>query len=307
MKWIAVILVLLNVVAYLLGLKAADGEVVQTVYSSEYEQINVAAMSVIDPDEQRAKEKNEADLDASTLEEESLAQLKVNQKGQVLVAKNKPEDGDEPKHEKSLPKSSEPAAKQKNDPAPEVKVAVPNIEKPAKTMRNEPPVKAPVPAPAPESAPAPAKVALACYRLGPFKNPKRLTSLRKRLESQGIHYKVDESKATRRVKAVRVYIGPFSDDGALSQQKQQLTKMGIDHFVIQIKEAPSLQLGYFAEPERAKKYQKGLSDKGLPVKADIIYMEGTTNKALELMQISEAAIKALDISKGVNVQSRPCP
>lgn len=292
MKWIAVIFALLNVVAYLLGMKVETG-VKQTVQSTEYEQINLAAMSVMRPDEQARK----AEEAAASVEEDSLAQLKVNKQGQVLRTKNESDaaaDDDnaktQAKAEAKVAQSPQKAADKK--PAKEVAEKA----KPVVVAKVEPPTKPVVDA----------KDALACYRLGPFKNPKRLESMLKRLKSQGITYQLDESAAKRRVKAVRVYLGPFANDAALNQQKKQLVAINVDHFAIRIKDVPHLQLGYFSEPERANTYQKTLKAKGLAVKADTIYAQGDTNTAIEVAQVSENKIKALDISKGVNVQSRSC-
>lgn len=295
MKWIAVILALLNVVAYLLGMKVEPG-VMQTVQSSEYEQINLAAMSVIRPDEQARETDEVVASDASMLEEDALAQLKVNNKGQVLRAKNKSDvvasndsSKAQAKAKSKVEKQHKTASKKQAEVAKKKKpVVLANVDKPAKSAVD-------------------AKDAIACYRLGPFKNPKRLQSMRKRLENQGIAYQLDESATKKRVKAVRVYLGPFASDAALAERKKQLVSLKVDHFVIRIKGAPHLQLGYFSEPERANTYQKTLKAKGLAVKADTIYAQGTKNSAIELAQVTEKKVKALDISKGIKVQAHACP
>ena len=306
MKWIAVILVLLNVVAYLLGMRAPVNNV-QSVQSGEYEQINVAAMSVIRPEEARDQQSSQTASDAATVEEDSLAELKVDQRGRVLMAKTAQSEDKQPQAQNATPpieadpptqKHDAPAAEQKKDVPVDIKkqVDAPQAETPVETASTKQLT----------TAPAAAEPALMCYRLGPFKNPKRLTSLRQKLDSQGVAYKLDEREATRRIKAVRVYIGPYGKDSALEAQKQQLEKLNIDHFPIRLKGKRLLQLGYFSEPARATNYQKLMQTKGLPVKTETIYLDGTINNSIELAQISEAAVKALDISKGVNIETRPC-
>ncbi len=297
MKWIAVILVLLNVVAYLLGMRAPVDSM-QSVQSGEYEQINVAAMSVIRPDEARDQQNTQTASDAATVEEDSLAKLKVDQQGEVLMAKNEQSEDSQAKAQatKSPKNTSAPQKKPETQAEINKQAEVPVAEELTKIVRVENPATKPVTV----------EQTLSCYRLGPFKNPKRLASLRQKLDSQGIVYKLDEREASRRIKAVRVYIGPYGNDNALAAQKQQLEQLNIDHFLIRLKGDRLLQLGYFSEPARATNYQKQMQAKGLPVKTETIYLDGTINNAIELAQISKAAIKALDISKGVSIKAQPC-
>ena len=84
MKWIVVVLVLLNVAAYLLGMKV-DPQASQLVSAQQFEVINASAMSVIVPSEEDQAAGKFATSDGVALQEEGLAQLKVDKLGEVLM------------------------------------------------------------------------------------------------------------------------------------------------------------------------------------------------------------------------------
>ncbi len=86
MKWIAVILVMVNLVVFLL-MKSYPGAV-QAVSDSDSETINESAMTVLPPEAQTEElVAVEAD-ESSDLVEEDLAQLKMDDRGKVLMARN---------------------------------------------------------------------------------------------------------------------------------------------------------------------------------------------------------------------------
>ena len=85
MKWIVVILVLFNVTAYLFGLKT-DPEVAQITSGGQYRIVNAEAMSVVSPLTAERVGMATTMGAGQALEEDELAQLKVDKRGEVLRA-----------------------------------------------------------------------------------------------------------------------------------------------------------------------------------------------------------------------------
>jgi len=299
MKWIVVVLVLLNLAAWLLG-KRIDPDAQQNISADQVETINAAEMSVIQPAQEKAKRKVS---EALALQEESLAQLKVDKRGQVLM---------EPTESTSTPAQAE-----KSQPANKPIVDTSNSPVIVAQDRSKPDVpaepvqkpitlkKMPVPEPEPEPQ-APAQAALACYRLGPFTDQNSLAGVRRALENDGIEYVVDESTAAKKIKAVRLYMGAYASTAAMEAEVKRLKEMKVEHFVIRLNGTPLVQLGYFSEPARAKAYQKTLKARGIEAKADTIYHEAKINSWLDVRMVTKSAIQGLDLPDAAGVKEQAC-
>jgi len=299
MKWIVVVLVLLNLAAWLLG-KRIDPDAQQNISADQLETINAEAMPVIQPAQEKAKRKVS---EALALQEESLAQLKVDKRGQVLM---------EPTESTSTPAQAE-----KSQPANKPIVDTSNSPVIVAQDRSKPDVpaepvqkpitlkKMPVPEPEPEPQ-APAQAALACYRLGPFTDQNSLAGVRRALENDGIEYVVDESTAAKKIKAVRLYMGAYASTAAMEAEVKRLKEMKVEHFVIRLNGTPLVQLGYFSEPARAKAYQKTLKARGIEAKADTIYHEAKINSWLDVRMVTKSAIQGLDLPDAAGVKEQAC-
>lgn len=300
MKWIVVILVLLNVTAYLFGLKV-DPEVAQITSGGQYRIVNAEAMSVISPETaERATPMN----DGQALEEDEFAQLKVDKRGEVLRAaadlQGKTGEGDG-NNSAAPAQVQQPAAKTAvsvSDTAAEKKPAAPVIApvdraKIATSKTPESPVKS-------------AQAALACYRLGPFRDQNSLIAVRRKLENENIQYRLDESSDLRNIKAVRVYLGVDSGDASIEAARQRLKSMNIEHYVIRHNGIPMVQLGYFSEPARATAYQKKLKSRGVEAKTETIYHEANINSWLEVQQASSEAIDSIKLPRGASAKKQGC-
>lgn len=293
MKWIVVVLVLLNLSAWLLG-KRFDPDAQQSVSADQIETINAAAMSVIPPEQELAMRKVN---DAVALQEETLAQLKVDQRGKVLMAPTASSDTPE------VAGKSQPVNK------PIVQASTPPVI--VAHDRSEPVQKpitlAKIAVPKPDTEPqASAEAALKCYRLGPFTSQNSLASVRRALEKSGIKYAVDERGAAKKIKAVRVYMGAYASTAALQADVKRLKAMNVDHFVIRLNDTPLVQLGYFAEPARAKAYQKTLKARGIDAKADTIYHQAKINSWLDVQPASKDRIKALGLPANTGAKEQAC-
>jgi hypothetical protein len=290
MKWIVVVLALLNVVAFLFGMKV-DPDAHQTASASQFEIINASAMSTIEPIMEKQQEAAATASDGLTLEEDGLAQLKVDKRGQVLMAPT--ESGKDKDDAKTDPPVILPNNLAKTDT---VKAAAQKPVEIAKVAEPEPS----------SSLEESANVALACYRLGPFNGQKSLASVRRKLENGGIKYTVDERGAPKNIKAVRVYLGAYSNSATLEAETKQLKKMKVEHFVIRLDGTPLVQLGYFSEPARAKAYQKTLKTRGIDAKTDTIYHDTNINSWLDVQLASKDTIGALVLPKNAKFREQTC-
>ena len=195
MKWLVVILVILNIAIYLLGQKL-DPEAPGLAVSGEYETVNPELMSIIEPGRNETSAGDKAS-DGQMLEEEGLAQLKMDTRGQVLmaptVAPKLEEEGPAPIIVAGDPSQSRQVAEERSPAQPAEPADV--EQAPASDSPSMP-----------EPVAAPEKPALSCYRLGPFGNQTSLASARRKLEKQGIAYSVDEDRGNQKIKAIRVYL-----------------------------------------------------------------------------------------------------
>jgi len=350
MKWIAVILVMLNVAAYLAGLQL-DPNAAQVASSAPFESVNEAAMSVIKPESRRrtaAVEAPKAQSAAPELVEDEITQLKIDNRGKVLTtSRNKPAQADpvkavakaEPSATKKPVSRAEPnpilrtrTAPQKEPlnlaPEPVAPMAVKPAPEPGPVVK---PVVKPEPAPKPASKPKPApeprpvqavvaqaakvtpapvvtrREPLACYRLGPFDDKTELTTVRRKLKSQSIDFKLEEKTLPGDVKGARVYVGGFSDAAAMAQEKQRLKGMKVDNYEVSLNGDSVLQLGYFKSANGASKAQKMLKAKGIDAKIYTIYNSTRIESWLTLIAAPREKVSSLTLPKGVRAKEQSCP
>ncbi len=303
MKWIVVILVILNVAAYLLGLKI-DPEVAQITSGGQYKVVNAGAMSVTQPTQAGAPEDSAPTSDGEALQEEEMAQLKVDRRGEVLRAAGDPVAGERGNTARDtvvaaqIPRPVETVKPEEKAPAQD-KAAKPAGIRPLELAKVEPPKPMEPVEPAPEI--------LACYRLGPFSNQNSLSSVRRNLENQQIQYRVDEDGGGRNIKAVRVYLSVEPGDAAIEAARTRLKEMQVEHYVIRQNGTPMVQLGYFSEPGRATSYQKKLLARGLEVKTETIYHEASISSWLEVQLASREAIDQLKLPDAMINKQPKCP
>ena len=99
-----------------------------------------------------------------------------------------------------------------------------------------------------------AELAMQCYRIGPFRKPKPWEDAMSWLTEQGVEYKHVTSES-RELRAVRVYLGPYSAAAEAEAAVKLLDSKGLDHFVYQPEDgATRVSLGYFTQEELATKF-----------------------------------------------------
>ncbi len=300
MKWIVVILVLLNLSAWLLG-KRIDPGFKQSPRADQVETINAAGMTVIDLAEEKAmRKKNEA----LALEEEKIMQLKLDERGKVLMAPSASKEVNAtlvPKLAVETPKSVTIVALDRSNAEAKTAPAKKPVE-PRKTAASEP-----APVPAPEPAPKkPAQAALNCYRIGPFGDQNSLANVRRALNRNSIRYSLDERGGVKRIKAVRVYLGNFSDAAAMQRESKRLKQIEIDHYVVKLSDRSVIQLGYFSEPARATAYQKTLKSRGVNASAESIYQDAKIDTWFDVKQASKESIANLTLPEGTQATQQAC-
>ena len=299
MKWLVVILVILNLAVYLFAQRINPGAS-EFADSGRYETVNPEVMTVIEPGRSGRDGGAENTEGGQMLEEEGMAQLKMDTRGQVLMA---PQAAPEVEETGSQPivVAGDPAQSSAPSEEPKSSPSTAAMESGEEAAGSEPESAAKT---APAAAPAPI---LSCYRIGPFSQQKSLAAARRELEKQGIDYTVDEDRDKQKIKAVRVYLGAFTSDSALQAEKKKLEGLGVEHFVIRLNSTPMIQLGYFSEPARASAYQEKLKARGLQVKTEKIYHDAAITSWLDVPQATREGMDRLKLPKAM-IQAKPsCP
>lgn len=303
MKWIAVILVMVNLLVFLL-MKSYPGAD-QPIVEGDFETINESAMSVLPPEAQ-VEETVAVEADVSPdLVEDDLAQLKLDDRGKVLMARNEAPAAEDKKENNE--QSVKPAAPSAKAVSAKQSVAVlqplDRDEKPAAVAKASPaPAETTAVVAAPVTPdPVPTVIeAKACYRVGPFSNQNQLAKLRRKLETANIEHTVEDKTAPGKIKAVRVYLGAFSDTAALEAEKSRLNKMKIDHFVIVLNGERLIQLGYYSKPAGAKRVQQEMQARNVPAKIATEYKDTRIENWLNLKSATQADIDALGLPSGMS-------
>lgn len=310
MKWIAVILVMVNLVVFLL-MKSNPGDV-QPVAKGDVETINASAMSVLPPEQQLEPVTAEG-AGASDLVEENLTQLKLDDRGKVLMARNSEPAADNKKQPaKSTGGVTVKSTKQSDsNTATPVLKALDRRDKSAAITKASPADEATIDSSKaiakPKPKPAPAVIeAKACYRVGPFSNQNQLANVRRKLESANVEYAVEDKTPKGKIKAVRVYLGAFPDTATLEAEKARLDRLKIDHFVIVLNGERLIQLGYYSNPAGAKRVQQDLQARNVPAKIATEYKDTRIESWLNLKSASKADIDALGLPAGMSKQNEAC-
>ncbi len=110
-----------------------------------------------------------------------------------------------------------------------------------------------------------AGLAAQCYRIGPFRKPEPWEVAQNWLSEQGVSFKHVTSES-RELRAVRVYLGPYSSTSEAQTAVKLLESKNLDHFVYQLGDgATRVSLGYFTQEELATKFLDYLA--GIKVEA----------------------------------------
>jgi len=95
---------------------------------------------------------------------------------------------------------------------------------------------------------------LSCYRIGPFRKDDPWKSALAWLDEQQIPFKHVTSES-RELRAVRVFLGPFTSASKSEAAVRELKKKNLDHFVYEIEEGTTrVSLGYFTQEALATKF-----------------------------------------------------
>ena len=93
-----------------------------------------------------------------------------------------------------------------------------------------------------------------CFRLGPFKKEETWQAATKWMEQNEYEFRQVTSDS-REFRAVRVYLGPFDTINSAHSSVAQLKEKSLDHFVYLIdNEQARISLGYFTQEELAEKF-----------------------------------------------------
>ncbi|MGI9317160.1 MAG: hypothetical protein ACR2QW_07530 [bacterium] len=110
-----------------------------------------------------------------------------------------------------------------------------------------------------------------CYRVGPFKDQSAWGSARQWVTDQGLEFKPVRSES-RELRAVRVYIGPFASITAAQQDVDMLDQKELDYFVyLRDNGEARISLGYFTQEELAAKFVNYLSTQNIEAKSQPEY------------------------------------
>ena len=93
-----------------------------------------------------------------------------------------------------------------------------------------------------------------CFRLGPFKKQESWEAATKWMEQNDYEFRQVTSDS-RELRAVRVYLGPYDTIISAQSSVAQLKEKNLDHFVYLIdNEQARISLGYFTQEELAAKF-----------------------------------------------------
>lgn len=95
---------------------------------------------------------------------------------------------------------------------------------------------------------------LSCYRIGPFRKDEPWKSAQAWMDEQQIPFKHVTSES-RELRAVRVFLGPFTSASNTQAAVRELKQKNLDHFVYEIEAGITrVSLGYFTQEELATKF-----------------------------------------------------
>lgn len=119
------------------------------------------------------------------------------------------------------------------------------------------------------------------------------------LSKQGVVFtelRGNSADAAQRLKGVRVYMGPYSDQAAVSKQLQALKAASIDAYAMTSSVGRVIQLGFFAKAGKAetnaKAHQETLRKKGVVTKLERVMDKAVQSFVLRFEVDTETAKKA---------------
>ncbi len=110
-----------------------------------------------------------------------------------------------------------------------------------------------------------------CYRVGPFKDQTVWQQARQWGNLKNLDF-VPVRSESRELRAVRVYIGPFASISAAQPDVELLKAKELDHFVyLRNDDQARVSLGYFTQEELANKFVEYLVTQDIPAKSQPEY------------------------------------
>ena len=110
-----------------------------------------------------------------------------------------------------------------------------------------------------------------CIRIGPFKKSEPWNNAQQWVVDQGAEFRPITSES-RELRAVRVFLGPFTSDAAVAETRSLLKDKNLDHFVYQVENgATRVSLGYFTQEELANKFLNYLGSINIDAKSQSEY------------------------------------
>lgn len=148
-----------------------------------------------------------------------------------------------------------------------------------------------------------------CYRVGPFKDKSIWQGARQWVTDQGLEFVAVRSES-RELRAVRVYVGPFDSINAAQQDVDRLDNKELDFFVyLRDNGEARISLGYFTQEELAAKFVDYLATQDIEAKSQPEYR---TLGPFDWMDIKAKSTSRWDLLErdwqdaGVKVTERQC-
>ncbi len=148
-----------------------------------------------------------------------------------------------------------------------------------------------------------------CYRVGPYIEQGSFDSAKALMQAQNIDHNITEPEVKSVVKAARVYLGPYDSDEDLQAERGKLKETKVEHYIVQIDGRPVLQLGYFSGLGRAESYTKRLKKVGFDVQMEKLYKQTTTDAWIYFQLSSEeqlADLQSLEYYRKVSIEKQAC-
>ena len=124
-----------------------------------------------------------------------------------------------------------------------------------------------------DEATAKTELAQPCYRLGPFKQEASWQAATQWMEQKGIKFQLVTSES-RELRAVRVYLGPYRSISATEPVVQRLKGKNLDHFISLAEDGSArISLGYFTQKELAAKFLAHLQSIDVQAKSQPEYRQ----------------------------------
>ena len=112
-----------------------------------------------------------------------------------------------------------------------------------------------------------------CYRLGPFKKEESWQAATKWMGQNGIEFRHVTSES-RELRAVRVYLGPYSSISSTEPVVRRLKGKNLDYFVSLAENGSvRISLGYFTQEELAAKFLAHLQSIDVQAKSQLEYRQ----------------------------------